>query len=87
MSANRYGPSGVNATGGVTPCGSIRWSRPSRPDEAMTLPPAARYEPPPYSWTLFRTLNGTGVSSWVAPSGPRRSSVRRPPSADRPSSQ
>ena len=57
------------------------------PTRRRRLPPAARYEPPPYSWTWFRTLNGTGVSSWVAPSGPRRSSVRRPPSADRPSSQ
>src|SRR6476620_3799909 len=51
------------------------------------MPPATTYEPPPYSWTRERTLNGAGVSSEVEPSAAARTRVRRPPSAGRPSTQ
>src|SRR6476659_8113201 len=51
------------------------------------MPPTTTYEPPPYSWTRERTLNGAGVSSEVEPSAAARTMVRRPPSAGRPSTQ
>ena len=93
-------PDGVEAQVGVAPragrgdrrrlrraAGSRRYSRPSAAFEATIRPRPPRTSAPPYSWTRLRTLNGAGVSSRVAPSSPWRSSVRRPPSADRPSSQ
>ena len=86
-SAYRHGPAGVIASGGRPPWGSIDHSRPSENEEATMRPPSTRKEPPPYSWTRLRTLNGSGVSSRVAPSGVRRMSVRRPPSDGRPSIQ
>src|SRR5688572_17834862 len=45
------------------------------------------YEPPPYSCTRDRTLNGAGVRSLVEPSGAARTRTRRPSSAGRPSTQ
>src|SRR6187200_2603230 len=51
------------------------------------MPPTTTYEPPPYSCTRERTLNGAGVSSDVEPSAAARTRVRRPPSAGRPSTQ
>ena len=32
------------------------------------MPPETVYDPPPYSWTRVRTLNGGGVRSAIVPS-------------------
>ena len=64
---SRQGPAGVIGDGRLGP-GSSRYSRPSAKSEKTTTPPATTYEPPPYSWTRLRTLNGGGVRSAVEPS-------------------
>ena len=84
-SAYRSGASGVMATG--SPPRSWRYSRWSAKLEKYTTPSATRNAPPPYSWTLVRTLNGVGVNSVVLPSGPRRTITIRPPSEGRISTQ
>src|SRR5450759_28576 len=48
--------------------------------------PAARYAPPPYSWTRVRTLIPGGLTSRAPPARVHRTSVWRPPSSARPSS-
>ena len=72
---------------GVAAPGSRRYSRLSAKFEKTTVPPATTYEPPPYSWTRVRTLNGGGVRSVVEPSADALTRTRRPPSAGRASSQ
>ena len=66
---------------------AMRWSRWSAQLANQTQPPDAVQAPPPYSWTRVRALNPSGSTSVVAPSGVRRTTWTRPPSAGRSSLQ
>src|SRR5436305_6842914 len=62
----------------------MRWSRQLA---NQTTPLCAHHAPPPYSCTAVRAFWSSGSSSVSAPSGDRRTSAERPPSAGRPSDQ
>ncbi|NIQ52473.1 MAG: hypothetical protein GWN02_02415 [Gemmatimonadetes bacterium] len=47
------------------------------------MPSATTAAPPPYSCTRVRALKGGGMTSAISPSGVRRTSTYRPPSAGR----